>query len=106
MKSMTQFIINEYTYCIEYFQAKPGCREKLLASLLNLLKPTRAEKGCLQYDLIQDDKNPELIIMLVKFENKLQMQNHENQDYIKAFAENDLPQYCENFTWNDGRGIE
>ena len=98
--------INENAYCVEYFYAKSGCREKLIESLLKLVKPTKAEKGCLQYDLIQDQQNPDLIILLVKFANQEQMKNHENQTFIKAFAENEMEQYCEKFVWNDGKGIE
>lgn len=31
--------------------AKPGCEERLREELLRLIEPTRAEEGCLQYDL-------------------------------------------------------
>ncbi len=31
--------------------AKPGCEERLREELLRCIEPTRAEDGCLQYDL-------------------------------------------------------
>jgi len=31
--------------------AKPGCEERLREELLRCIEPTRAEEGCLQYDL-------------------------------------------------------
>lgn len=31
--------------------AKPGCEERLQEELLRCVEPTRAEQGCLQYDL-------------------------------------------------------
>jgi len=31
--------------------AKPGCEQRLREELLALIEPTRAEAGCLQYDL-------------------------------------------------------
>lgn len=88
-------------YCIEYFHAKPGCRDQLVAGLLKLIKPTKAEEGCLQYDLLQDNKDPNLIILLVKFSNQETMKAHESNSFIQEFAEGDMKQYCEKFTWND-----
>lgn len=105
VKNMTQFILNENAYCIEYFYAKSGFKEKLIESLLNLVKLTKTEEGCLQYELIQDNNNADLIILLVKFETQEQMKKHENQNYIKVFAENEMQQYCEKFVWNEGNGI-
>lgn len=103
---MTPFKLNENAYCIEYFYAKASCKEKLIESLLKLVKQTRAEDGCLQYGLIQDDNNPDLIILLVKFKTIEQIKKHESRNYIKAFAENEMQQYCEKFVWNEGNGIE
>ena len=99
------FSLTESAYCVEYFYAKAGYREKLLASLLDLTEPTLAEEGCLQYDLLQDSNNPNLIILLVKVSNKQTMLMHEQQPLIKKFAENELTQYCEKFVWNDALGI-
>lgn len=103
---MHHFKLTEDTYCIEYFHAKAGCREKMIAALLKLVPCTKAETGCLQYDLIQDSKNPDLIILIVKFANRDQMKLHENQQYIRDFAEGEMQQYCEQFSWNEGKGIE
>lgn len=38
--------------------AKPGCEERLRQELLALIAPTRAEEGCLQYDLHVSTDNP------------------------------------------------
>ena len=97
--------LNEVAYCIEYFYAKTGFRDQLIESLLKLIEPTRAEPGCLQYDLIQDNKDPNLIILLVKFANQQMMRQHENQDFVKAFSENEMKKYCEKLVWNDALGI-
>ena len=83
-------MINNLAYCVEYFHAKPGCREQLTEALLKLIEPVRAEPGCLQYDLIQDQENENLIILIVKFENQDLMKQHENQAYIKLFSENEF----------------
>lgn len=92
-------------YCVEFFYAKPGCREQLVTGLLKLVEPTRAETGCLQYDLIQDQNDENIIILLVKFANPELMKKHENMSYVKLFAENELKKYCEKFYWHDGKEI-
>jgi len=89
-------------YCIEYFYAKPQFRQLLIESLLALTKIVKNEKGCLQYDLIQDSHNPNLIILVVQFSDPQTMQQHEQQPYIQKFAENELKQYCDKMIWNDG----
>jgi quinol monooxygenase YgiN len=38
--------------------AKTGCEDELRALLDRLVDPTRAEEGCLQYDLHQSDASP------------------------------------------------
>ena len=99
------FKIGDTIYCIEYFYAKVGFREKLIESLLKLIEPTRAENGCIQYDLLQDNKDENLIILLVKFIDQKSMTQHEQQLYIKHFAEFEMPKYCEKFNWNDAKEI-
>jgi len=38
--------------------AKPGCEERLKEELLRCVEPTRAEEGCLQYDLHVSTQRP------------------------------------------------
>lgn len=93
-------------YCVEYFYAKPGFRKELIAGLLKLVEPTKAEVGCLQYDLLQDPKNENLIILLVKFANKELMNKHENQPYVKEFCEKEMKEFCEKLIWNYGQPVK
>lgn len=99
------YTFSNTAYCVEYFYAKPGCQAQLIKSLLKLVEPSRAEVGCLQYDLLQDNDNPNLIILLVKFTSKETMTQHENQPVVKKFSENEFKQYCENLVWNDAKEI-
>src|SRR3990167_11296039 len=92
-------------YCIEYFYAKPGCREKLITSLMKLIEPTKAEEKCLLYELLQDNNNPDLMILIVKFSNQQSMTHHEQRDFVKHFSENEMKKYCEKLVWNDAREI-
>lgn len=97
---------SDTAYCVEYFHAKPGCRDQLLAGLLTLVAPSKAEIGCLQYDLLLDNKDPNLIILIVKFSNQETMKAHENNSFIQEFAEGVMKQYCEKFTWNDAKEVQ
>lgn len=97
---------NNSVYCIEYFYAKAGCRDKLANALLALVEPTRAEPGCLQYDLLLDNENPDLIILLVKFASKEMMIAHENSAHVQHFVEHEMKEYCEKLIWNDARKFE
>ena len=89
------YLLNDIAYCIEYFYVKPGYRDKLIEALLTLVESTLVEVGCLQYDLLLDNKNPDLIIMLVKFTNKKTMADHEQSKHVQHFSEHAMKQYCE-----------
>ncbi len=91
--------------CVEYFYAKPGYQKEMINALIQLVKPTRSEPGCLQYDLLLDKENPNLVIMLVKYITQDAMDAHEKQPYILNFVENHLPHYCEKVIWNDAKEI-
>lgn len=67
---------------------KPEKREFVKSELLKLIDITRAEKGCIQYDLHQDNENENLFLFFENWENRTLWQVHmDNQhlaDYIKA----------------------
>ncbi len=67
---------------------KPDKRELVQSELLKLIDPSRAEKGCVQYDLHQDNENENLFLFFENWENKEVWQNHMNNkhlaDYKKA----------------------
>jgi quinol monooxygenase YgiN len=93
-------ILNPPAYCIEYFYAKQGYRESLFNALLKLVEPSRAEAGCQQYDVLIDSKNPNLIILIVKFIDQKTMLNHEKKPYVQDFCNNAMTKYCEKFLWH------
>jgi len=92
-------------YCIEYFYAKPEYLEALTSSLLELVRKTLLEPQCEQYDLLQDKANPNLLILVVKFQTEQAMLAHESQSYIKAFMENEMNRLCEKVVWNDAKQV-
>ncbi len=68
-------------------EAKPDQVEFVTSELLKVMEPTRAEAGCLQYDLHQDNENPAVFLMFENWETRDLWQDHMNSDHLKAFRE-------------------
>ncbi|MEM7173955.1 MAG: putative quinol monooxygenase [Bacteroidota bacterium] len=68
--------------------AKPDQIELVKAELIKLIKITRAEEGCINYDLHQDNQNPSHFTFYENWSSRKVWQNHmANQhlaDYMKA----------------------
>lgn len=68
--------------------AKGEKREFVKSELLKLIDITRAEEGCINYDLHQDLENPNLFLFYENWKNRELWQIHMNNkhlaDYIKA----------------------
>lgn len=92
--------------CLSYFQAKPQHRDELIRELLKLVEPTRAESGCIYYELFLDNADPNFIIMSEKFVNQKALDDHEKEPYIVRFVEGPMVKYCEKVTWNVAREIK
>ncbi|NOQ28008.1 MAG: antibiotic biosynthesis monooxygenase [Bacteroidales bacterium] len=63
-------------------------REFVKRELLKLIDVTRAEEGCINYDLHQDNENPNFFIFYENWKNRELWQIHMNNkhlaEYIKA----------------------
>lgn len=88
-------------YCVEYFYAKPNQRDHLCRALSKLVPKARQEQGCLRYDLLEDAKNQDLFILLMKFDSETSMRLHEQQAFVQDFISNAMPKYCERLVCND-----
>jgi len=68
--------------------AREEKREFVKSELLKLIEITRSEKGCINYDLHQDNDNPNLFLFYENWENKTLWEKHmENKhlaEYISA----------------------
>ncbi|HSX26162.1 MAG TPA: putative quinol monooxygenase [Chlamydiales bacterium] len=93
-------------FCISYFHAKPQHRVELIRELLKLLEPTRAEPGCIYYELYLDNKDPNYIILPSKFINLKALDEHDKEPYIVRFLEGPMVNFCEKVTWNEAREIK
>jgi len=57
--------------------AKPGHGATLKAALEKVVPPSRAEAGCLRYDLHADNDNSELFVMLEEWRDATALKEHE-----------------------------
>jgi len=53
--------------------------------LVKLIDTTRAEEGCIQYDLHQDNDHPEIFLFFENWENRELWQKHMNNDHLKNY---------------------
>ncbi len=68
--------------------AKTGRLELVKEELLKLIAPTRAEKGCISYELHQDNDNENIFIFFEHWESMEALDTHlatqHIADYLKA----------------------
>lgn len=64
--------------------AVPGKESVVRDALTNLIAPTRAEAGCIQYDLHLDNENPGFFVFFEIWESRALWQDHMVSDHIKA----------------------
>jgi quinol monooxygenase YgiN len=55
---------------VAHFRPKPGKLEEARALLLGFTAPTRAEKGCVFYDLHENTSNPEDLTFIEEWESE------------------------------------
>lgn len=65
-------------------QAKPGKEDALRATLMGLIEPTRAEAGCVQYDLHEEKGKPGSFLFFEKWTSKQALDEHMAMPYLKA----------------------
>ena len=66
-------------------KAKSGQTDLVKAELLKLIDVTRAEAGCLQYDLHQDNENPTHFIFVENWQSRELWQTHMNAPHLKDY---------------------
>lgn len=66
-------------------QADPNRIDLVKSELERLVPLTRAEEGCIRYDLHQDDENPAHFLFYETWETRELWQAHINSPHIKAY---------------------
>ena len=65
--------------------AHPDKIDLVKAELQELIPITRAEAGCIQYDLHQDNENPALFLFYENWESRELWQAHMNAPHLAAY---------------------
>ncbi len=71
---------------VAHFHAKPGHEQALERLLMSLVEPTRAERGCLQYDLHRDEQDPRQYLFYEIWASREAWDAHMAAPHLKAFA--------------------
>ena len=71
---------------IAHLRALDGQIEETKAFLMGLVSPTRAEAGCVNYDLHQDDDDPAEFTFYENWTNRAEWDKHMETPHLAAFA--------------------
>ncbi len=92
--------MNTVLTIVAKIEAKPEAIDLVKTELIKLIQPTRAEQGCIAYDLHQDNQSPEIFLFFEKWESRELWQAHMNNDHLKAYMEA-VDGAVANFTLNE-----
>lgn len=67
--------------------AKPGKEKETEDVLKGLLEPTRAEEGCIQYDMHRDNNDPSLFLFYENWESTEHLERHLKTPHLRSFFE-------------------
>ncbi len=70
---------------LAHITAKPHAIEFVEAELRKLIAITRAEEGCLQYDLHRDNDNPAHFVFYENWASRELWQKHMNAPHLAAY---------------------
>ena len=72
---------------VAHLRALDGRIEETKAFLSSLIAPTRAEQGCVEYWLHQDNEDPAEFIFYENWTNRAEWDKHMEQPHLQKFAE-------------------
>ncbi|MEO1529177.1 MAG: putative quinol monooxygenase [Planctomycetota bacterium] len=70
---------------VAFIHVKAGHVETVKAELEKLIPIARAEEGCLQYDLHQDNEDPAQFLFYENWESRELWQTHMNNQHLKDY---------------------
>lgn len=91
---------NEQLTIVAHIYAKPDHKELVKSELIKLIAKTRAEEGCLNYDLHQDNENENLFLFYENWTNRDLWQKHMENDHIADYMKA-TDEAVESFTLNE-----
>ena len=76
---------NNQVTVIARVRAKQGMEEIVKNTLVGLIEPSRADEGCINYDLHQDLKNPALFMFHENWTSEEALNNHLATPHLQTF---------------------
>jgi quinol monooxygenase YgiN len=70
------------------FIAKEGHTNQLKTLLESMVLPSRAEKGCLKYNIYQIENEPARFIVIEAWEDEEALEGHKNSKHYKHYKSN------------------
>lgn len=67
-------------------KAKPGSEEQLYEACRKLVAPTRAEEGCINYDMHRSIEDPGLVMFYENWETKPLWERHMESPHLSEFS--------------------
>ena len=72
---------------IAKFQASPGSEDQVKEALLGMITPSRAESGCLNYDIYQSNDDPAVLFTYENWTGKPALDEHMETPHFKNLGE-------------------
>ena len=76
--------MNDSLTVIAHVRAKPGQESRVRQILEGLLAPTRAEAGCINYDLHQSQMDPALFVFYENWTSEAHLEAHSKSPHIQS----------------------
>ena len=77
--------MHESLTVIAHIRAKPGQESRMRQVLQGLVSPTRAEVGCINYDLHQSQADPTLFVFYENWASEAHLDAHSKSPHIQSF---------------------
>jgi len=77
--------MNDKLTVIAHICAKAGRETQVREVLLGLIAPTRAEAGCIDYDLHVSQDDPRQFVFYENWASESHLQAHANSAHLRAF---------------------
>jgi len=78
---------------VALMRAQPGKEDVLRQALLALVDPTRAEDGCIQYDLHEENQQPGHFVFFERWTSKEALDRHLASPHMSAILPR-FPELC------------
>lgn len=75
--------MNKKLSLVAFLYAQAGKEEELRRRLLALVEASRAEAGCINYDVHQSDEDPTVFVMYENWRERADLDRHFEMPYMK-----------------------